>query len=123
MPEVLDTDFAAFQSPHEASVDRLVEAVDRAYHRPWLLMWRAFLQGLMTALGLTVGYAMIVILIAYLIQVRGGTAKLLDPLLIEVQQKVIQPTVQNQTNALTTQLSPSDSEALRRQFQTPPNAQ
>ena len=95
-----DTDFQAFQSPHEASVERLVQALDRAYHRPGLLMWRAFLQGLMTALGLTIGYGLIIIVLAYLIQVHGGLSKILTPLTNEVEQRIVPGIVQqSQTNS------------------------
>ena len=117
MPEARDTDFQAFQSPHEASVEKLVEALDRAYHRPGLLMWRAFLQGLMTALGMTVGYALIVIALAYAIQVHGGIGKLLDPLINQIQSRVIPASLQSQlqaSNSPEVSLSPEQLDQLQK---------
>ena len=78
--ETRDTDFADFQSPHEASVDRLVEAMDRAYHRPWLMMWRSFLQGMMTGVGAGLGTVLFFAFSVYLFNVLGGV-QLLRPIL------------------------------------------
>jgi len=78
-PDTTDTDFSSFQSPHEASVDRLVQSLDRAYHRPFLMMWRSFLQGLCNAFGMTVGYVIVFTVLYYLFQSFGGTSKLLVP--------------------------------------------
>jgi len=104
-PEKRDTDFTAFQSPHEASVNRLIESLDRAYHRPWLMMWRAFLQGLMSAFGMTFGYLLIFTLLAYVFQSLGGI-KLLDPLIERVTQSVIPASLRQPT---TTSDSPASS--------------
>jgi len=84
-----DTDFSDFQSPHEASVDRLVQAVDRAYHRPLLMMWRAFLQGVSTAFGITVGYLIIFTLLFYIFQSLGGTDRFLTPTLQKVANSIL----------------------------------
>jgi hypothetical protein len=89
-PEERDTDFKDFQSPHDASVERLIQALDRAYHRPWLMMWRAFLSGIMTAVGMAVGYLLIFTLLAYVFQVLGGF-KLLEPLSQKLQQSILPP--------------------------------
>lgn len=98
-PEHVDKDFSAFQSPHEASVDRLVQAVDRAYHRPFLMMWRAFLQGLMTAIGASVGTAIVVLVSIYVFKYSGGPGwlnnsiqKMKDNLLPKDLQTTSQPT-------------------------------
>ena len=88
-PEKRDTDFSDYQRPHEASVNRLIQAVDRAYHRPWLMMWRAFLQGIATAIGITVGYLIIFTLLFYLFQSLGGTDKLLTPTLQKVSNSIL----------------------------------
>jgi len=93
-------DFSDFQSPHEASLDRLVEAVDRAYHRPWLMMWRSFLHGFMTAIGATVGTAVIVAILGYVVQTHGGI-DLLNPLIDKISGKVVQ-TQLNQAKDLNT---------------------
>ena len=84
----MERDFEDFQSPHEASVDRLIQAVDRAYHRPFLMMWRSFMHGFMTAVGATVGTAVIISLIGDIIQLQGGLS-LLNPFIDHVQQTVI----------------------------------
>jgi len=80
-PEKRETDFSDFQSPHEASVDRLIQAVDRAYHRPYLMFWRAFLQGIATAFGITIGYLIIFTLLFYIFQSLGGANKFISPAL------------------------------------------
>ena len=50
-----EQEFKDFQNPEDASVDNLVKALDRAYHRPGLLMWRAFWAGFMSAVGAAFG--------------------------------------------------------------------
>jgi len=104
LPEKRETDFTPFQSPNEASVNRLIEALDRAYHRPWLMMWRAFLQGLMTAFGMTFGYLLIFTLLAYFFQALGGI-KLLDPLIERITQSVIPPSLRQSTDSSTSSSS------------------
>jgi hypothetical protein len=83
-----DKDFSDFQSPHEASVDRLISAVDRAYHRPWLMMWRSFLHGMMTAIGAFFGTALIGILSVTIFQALGG-AGLIDSMLDRLEEGAI----------------------------------
>ena len=77
------------EKPNEASVDRLIQAVDRAYHRPFLMMWRAFLQGISTAFGLTVGYLIIFSVLFYIFQSFGGTDKLLTPTLQKISNSIV----------------------------------
>lgn len=89
MPEKTDKDFSDFQSPHEANVDLLVRALDRAYHRPWLLMWRSFLQGIMAAIGAVVGTALMGIVSVYLFQALGGF-EIFKPLVDRFQQTIVQ---------------------------------
>lgn len=85
-------EFKDFQSPHEASEDRLVEAIDRAYHRPWLMMWRSFLQGVMSGIGAVVGSAIILLLLGFLFNRLGGV-NLLKPAIGKLQDTIIQSQV------------------------------
>jgi len=82
-------EFADFQSPHEASVDKLVDALDRAYHRPGLLAWRAFMQGFMSAIGATIGTVVILFAIGLLLHLLGGV-RLFAPLVDRIQQSIVQ---------------------------------
>lgn len=111
MPERRDNDFKDFQSPHEASVDRLVEALDRAYHRPWLMIWRSFLHGFMTAIGATFGTVIIVVIAGMAFQALGGI-ELLRPS-IDKLQNMITGSIQSQVG------SPSNQTPLK-QNGTPP---
>lgn len=54
------------------SLDNLVAAIDKAYHHPGQLAWRSFLSGLMSGLGATVGVAIIVLVLGFLIRQFGG---------------------------------------------------
>ncbi|MEI6477825.1 MAG: hypothetical protein WCO52_02460 [bacterium] len=83
----VDKDFTDFESPHEASVDRLIKAVDRAYHRPWLMMWRSFLQGMMAAVGAMFGTAVVAVGLVYLFQALGGIS-LLKPFTDSIVQSI-----------------------------------
>jgi len=80
-------EFSDFRSPEQASFDKMVEALDRAYHRPWAMMWRSFLHGLMSAVGAAVGWILIITLSGYLFQALGGI-KLLTPLLDKAQEGI-----------------------------------
>lgn len=80
-------EFAEFRSPDDASFDKLVAAIDRAYHRPWQMLWRSFLQGLMSAIGAAVGWILIITLSGYLFQALGGI-NLLKPLLQKAQDGI-----------------------------------
>lgn len=80
-------EFSDFQSPDEASVDRLVRALDRAYHRPGLLLWRSFWQGVMSAMGATVGTIVVLFAIGLIIRQLGGI-ELLSPVIEKVQDSV-----------------------------------
>ncbi len=82
-------EFADYRGPDEASFDRFILALDRAYHRPWLMMWRAFLHGMMSAIGAAVGAVLIVVLTGYVLNRLGGV-ELLRPLVNRVQEMIIQ---------------------------------
>lgn len=72
MKEKREDDFSDFQSPNEASMQRLIDSLDRAYHRPYLMMFRSFLHGFMAAIGAFVGTALMGALSVYLFQLSGG---------------------------------------------------
>ena len=93
--EARDKDFSDFQSPHEASVERLVQALDRAYHRPGLLLWRSFWQGMFTALGAFVGSALIIAVSGYLFHIYGGFQRFIQPGLDKLQKSVVQTQINN----------------------------
>lgn len=56
----------------ERSINRLITAIDKAYHKPGQLVARGFLMGLMSGLGATVGVAVVVAIIGLLIRQFGG---------------------------------------------------
>lgn len=88
-------EFTEFSNPEDASFDKLVQAIDRAYHRPWTMMWRSFMHGIMTAIGAAVGWILILILSGLLFQALGGV-QLFQPLL-EKMEEAIQRTQQRST--------------------------
>ncbi len=61
-------EFLDYQHPDDASFDKFVHALDRAYHRPFLMMWRGFLYGIALALGTTVGAAIVLALLFYVLK-------------------------------------------------------
>jgi hypothetical protein len=81
-------EFAEFRSPDDASFDKLVAAIDRAYHRPGLMLWRSFCQGLMSAIGMAIGWILIISVSGYLFQALGGI-NLLKPWIEKAQQGII----------------------------------
>ncbi len=90
-------EFKDFQSPHEASIDRLVDALDRAYHRPGLLMWRSFLQGFMTAVGAFFGAIIIAIIVGYVVHLLGGI-DFFQPILDKLQDAIVQSQIKSLNN-------------------------
>jgi len=50
----------------------LTAAIDKAYNHPRQLMWRSFLMGLLSGLGATVGVAIVIALLGFLIRELGG---------------------------------------------------
>ena len=62
--------------PHEKegmeNLDRLVKAIDRAYHHPGPLVWRGFMIGLASGLGATLGVALVLGILGYFLRELGG---------------------------------------------------
>ena len=108
-------DFTEFQDPSSASVDRLVQSLDRAYHRPGLLMWRSFLSGLMYAIGATVGLTLLLTIAAYVLQALGGI-NLINPLIQKLDDNVV--SIENRSNQSTT-LTPAEEKILSQLNQSP----
>lgn len=81
-------EFHEFQNPSAASIDRLITALDRAYHNPGRLMWRSFLGGLMYAFGATIGFTLVLTMSVYILQSLGGVS-LLKPAVDKLQEMII----------------------------------
>lgn len=60
------------QQEKDKVLDRLASAVDKAYNRPGMLMWRGFLIGLASGIGGTIGIAIIIVLLTLLVGQLGG---------------------------------------------------
>lgn len=56
----------------EKQIDRLISAIDKAYHHPGQLAARSFLSGLLSGLGATIGVAVVVAVLGLLIREFGG---------------------------------------------------
>ena len=66
-PEALPVhkdEFDPYRHPDDASFDKFVAAIDRAYHKPLQMMVRSFLQGIAYAVGATVGAAIVFIILS-----------------------------------------------------------
>jgi hypothetical protein len=92
-----DTPIAPQEKPQDdqATMHRLLTAVDRAYNRPWLMMWRSFLHGFMTALGATIGTALFFTILVWFFQRLGGI-DLLAPQIEKLQDLLIPDQFQNE---------------------------
>lgn len=55
----------------EKTIDRLVRAVNLAYNSPGRLFWRGLLWGLGRGLGATLGLAIVLGMLFYLMQLTG----------------------------------------------------
>lgn len=53
-------------------IHQLVASLDRAYHRPSLLLWRSFFMGLASGTGASIGVAVVVGLVSLLVRHFGG---------------------------------------------------
>jgi hypothetical protein len=85
----------------DATIARLVHAVELAYNRPWRMMGRSFIHGLMTALGATVGTALFFTILLWIFQALGGL-DLIKPGVEKLQSYIIPKEILNQINPSTT---------------------
>lgn len=77
------------KEPNQATLDRLLRAVELAYHHPYRMMFRSFLHGFMAALGATIGTALFFTILIWVFQALGGLELLREP--IERLQEIIIP--------------------------------
>lgn len=56
----------------QANLERLLRAIEKIYHTPGYLLWRSFIAGLASGLGATIGAAIVLALIGFLIRELGG---------------------------------------------------
>jgi len=56
----------------ERNIARLVNALDKAYHHPGNLVLRGFLIGLASGTGATIGTALVLLAIGFLVKELGG---------------------------------------------------
>jgi hypothetical protein len=68
MAQQPEESFKEFKHPDDASFDKLVAAIDRAYHRPFRMALRSFIHGMMTALGATVGAGIVFLALFYVLR-------------------------------------------------------
>ncbi len=66
-------------------LDGLITAIDKAYNHPKQLMWRSFIMGLLSGLGATVGVAIVITLLGFIIRHLGGLPGI-GQWLLDVQQ-------------------------------------
>lgn len=91
--------FIHFSNPNDQTLHRLVLAVDKAYNKPGLLMWRGFCYGFMTAVGATVGTAFVIAVSTYAFSFFGGF-------------KYIQNGFNNLTNTITNSITSSTTSTI-----------
>lgn len=84
-------EFADYQHPDDASFDKFVSALDRAYHRPFMMMWRGFLYGIALALGTTIGAGIVLTLLFYVLKTIDFA-----PYVKDLQELVIPEEIRNQ---------------------------
>ncbi len=56
----------------QKNLERLIKAIDKAYHNPGPLVWRGFLIGLASGVGGVIGIAIIIGLLGLLVAALGG---------------------------------------------------
>lgn len=93
-----DTPEESQSRPSQATIERLAIAVELASKRPWVLIWRSFLQGFMTALGATIGAALFFTFLLWLFHHLGGI-DLLKPQIEKLQNLIIPEKYQKQVDA------------------------
>lgn len=64
--------FKEFKGPDDASFDKFITALDRAYHRTGLMMWRSFLTGLMQGIGTIIGFLITIIALVFIFRAFNG---------------------------------------------------
>jgi hypothetical protein len=84
-------EFADYRHPDEASFDKFVAALDRAYHRPFVMMWRGFLYGIATALGATVGAGIVLVILFYILRSINFA-----PFITQIQDIIIPESIRQQ---------------------------
>jgi hypothetical protein len=90
-------EFSEYRHPDDASFDKFVKALDRAYHRPLLMMWRSFLMGVATALGATVGAAIILVILFYVLKTFDFA-----PYATKIQEIIIPESIRKQLDGSST---------------------
>ena len=53
-------------------LDDLLDAIDKTYHHTGRLAWRGFLLGLASGLGTTIGVALVLTILTFLLRELGG---------------------------------------------------
>lgn len=92
LPKSDDRDqFKEYRHPDEASFDKFVKAIDRAYHRPWIMFWRAVLFGIGYALGATIGVAVVFTVLFYALRTINFV-----PYIEDFQELIIPESIRNQ---------------------------
>lgn len=86
-------EFSEFRHPDDASFDRFVRAIDRAYHRPWIMFWRSVLHGIGTAIGATVGAGLVFAALFYVLNTLDFT-----PFAAKIQELIIPEAIRDQLN-------------------------
>lgn len=89
-------------NPSNATVLRLVQALDIAYNRPWRMLWRSFMHGFMAALGATIGTALFFTIMLYIFQSLGGI-NLLKPGIDQLQNLIIPKELRSPSTTADTQ--------------------
>lgn len=92
-------------SPRDIEINRLVQALDRAYSHPWLLVRRSFVSGFMTAVGAWLGSVLIVVLSGLIIR----HFNLVGPLFQRLEDSVSNSVIQTQNKAANQFLLPSST--------------
>jgi len=105
-------EFDPYRHPEDASFDKFVQALDRAYHHPWKMFWRAFFQGVASALGAIIGTILLSALIYLVLRnvnFNPTIQKLQDAIIpADIRTQIDQSNASNnQINQLIQSVSPS----------------
>lgn len=91
MPD-LNPAYQSLSPSERQTLERLTVAVERAYSHTGRLLWRAFLQGLMSALGATFGTFLVLGILGFLFQQLGGPA-VFQQMITNLSQSIVQAQV------------------------------